>query len=342
MSLPSSVPSAGLASFLRDLPKTETHLHIEGALPFRFVREQDPERFPAFPLSWAPDFRYSSFAHFEEELLSMAMPFFTSPERYYIAAREIFDRLYHEQGVRYVECSFASGVLEFAGGDGPGNAEAIKRAAPDGMEVRVYLGIHHLGYNEKTSGWIDESMHWEHLDGVDLHGPEDDPIGDWAPQLWEAFRAAGKSTKAHAGEFCGPDSVRYALDQLKVKRIQHGVRSVEDPALVKRLADEGVTLDVCPISNLKLGVASSMDLHPIRALHDAGVRCTLSTDDPLCFGNSLTEEYVALHDELGFTVAELGQLAANGFASADLARDQRAAFLREIDEVVRWHDAPAG
>lgn len=334
-------PSAALASFLRDLPKTETHLHIEGALPFHFVRGQHPERYPVPPASWAHDFRFRSFAHFEEELLGMAMAYHSSPERYHASCKEIFHCLYHEEGVRYVECSFASGVLEFVGGDGAGNAEAIKRAAPEGLEVRLYLGVHHLGYNENTAAWIEDSVRWEHLDGIDLHGPEDAPMGDWAPALWEKFRAAGKRTKAHAGEFCGPEFVRYALDELKVERIQHGVRSVEDPLLVERLVAESVTLDVCPISNVKLAVVESMKRHPIRRLFDAGVRCTLSTDDPICFGNRLRDEYAALHHELDFGFEELARLAANGFHVADMDAERRAAYLNEINEVVQRH-AQAG
>lgn len=330
-------PSNALAAFLAELPKTETHLHLEGALPFHFVHAMDPVRFPQPPDSWADSFRFRSFAHFEEELLAMVVPYHSSPERYFESAREIFDRLYHEEHVRYVECSFASGVLEFVGGDGPATAEAIKRAAPEGLEVRVFLGIHHLGYNANTAHWIDESVNWEHLDGIDLHGPETDRLGDWAPRLWARFAAAGKRTKAHAGEFCGPEFVRYVLDQLNVKRVQHGVRSIEDPELVQRLAAEDVTLDICPISNLKLGVVPSMETHPIRQLFKAGVRCTLSTDDPVSFGNRLHEEYTALHQELGFSIAELGCLAANGFAIADLPEAEKASRRAEIDAVVARH-----
>lgn len=326
-----------LAAFLADLPKTETHLHIEGALPFHFVHEADPVTYPKVPASWADDFKFRSFAHFEEELLAMVAQWYHSPERYYTAASEVFDKLYHQHGVRYVECSFASGIIEFIGGDGSANATAIKSAAPDGMDVRVFMGIHHPGYNQRTVAWIDDSVNWPDLDGIDLHGPEDQPMGDWAPMLWSRFQAAGKRTKAHAGEFCGPDFVRYALDSLGVKRIQHGVRSVESPELVERLSREGVVLDVCPISNVKLDVVPSMREHPIRRLFDAGVCCTISTDDPISFGNNLTEEYVALYQDLGFTLEELGQIARNGFLSADLDVNQKNRYGARIEQAVAEH-----
>jgi adenosine deaminase len=110
--------------------------------------------------------------------------------------------------------------------------------------------------------------------------------------------------------------VREVLDQLKVKRIEHGVRSIEDPELVERLVREGIALDVCPISNLKLAVVPSLRDHPLRALMEAGVVCTVSTDDPIVFGNSLTQEYAVLASELGFSRRELAQISLNGFRVA--------------------------
>ncbi len=326
-----------LEAFLADLPKTETHLHIEGALPFHFVREAYPDRYDKEPASWAPDFRFDSFRQFEVELLEMVAQWFNSPDRYHEAAKEIFEKLYREQHVRYVECSFASGVIEYIGGDGAANAEAIKAAAPPGLEVRVFMGLHHVGYNHNTHKWIDDAVNWAHLDGIDLHGPEDDPVGDWAADLWARFHATGRRTKAHAGEFCGPDFVRWAVDTLGTRRIQHGVRAAEDPALPAYLAELGVILDVCPISNVKLGVVPSMAQHPLRQLLDAGVLCTISTDDPISFGNTLRDDYRALAAELAFTRPELGRLARNGFQSADLGKGEKQRWLDEIDRVVQAH-----
>ncbi len=331
-------PEAALAAFLNALPKTETHLHLEGALAFYHVQQREPVRFSRPPASWEDGFRFRSFAHFEEELLDMVAAYHASPEAYYRSAKEIFARLLKEENVRYVECSFASGVIEFVGGDGAATAEAIKSAAPKEMDVRVFMGIHHSGYNERTVSWIDQSMHWPHLDGVDLHGPEDAPIdGEWTVDLWARFADAGKRLKAHAGEFCGPEFVRYVLDAMQVKRIQHGVRSIEDPSLVERLVEERIILDVCPISNLKLGVVPSLREHPIAELMEAGVLCTVSTDDPISFGNRLAHEYAALHRELHFDFARLGEVAANGFRSADIPDAEKQRWLAEIDSVVQRH-----
>ena len=328
-------PDPDLTAFLKDLPKTETHLHIEGALPWELLHKLDPLRFKEPPASWQDHYKFSSFAQFEEELLEMAFAWFVSPERYCEAASLLFKRLHEEENVRYLETSFASGAVEFLGLDGKVVAESIKAAAPDGMQVRVFMGIHHNGYTETSRPFIEDSLRWDALDGLDLHGTESMPLEPWTADLWQRARESGKVTKAHAGEFCGPEFVWQIVEELGVQRIQHGIRSVESPRLVRHLADIGAVLDVCPISNVKLDVVDKMSGHPIRELFDAGVTCTLSTDDPISFGNSLGEEYTALHNELGFSFAELGQLAANGFRHAIGGAAQFTREFAEIEQAVK-------
>lgn len=325
---------ADLEAFIRALPKTETHLHLEGALPFELLHGVAPERFPRPPASWDPGFRFPDFATFESGLIVMATAWFTTPERYHEAAGLVFRRLVHDQNVRYVETSVASGLLEVMRLDGPAVVEAVLSAAPAGLEVRVFLGIHHQGYHEGTAAWIDGAFAWPGLAGLDLHGPETDPLGPWAARLWSAARAAGLTTKAHAGEFDGPDFVRRVVEELGVRRVQHGVRAVEDPELVRELAERGVTFDVCPISNEKLAVVPSLEAHPIRTLMDAGIRCTVSTDDPLVFGNTLFDEYRALATRLGFSRRDLADVAANGFRNALADADWVSDRLGEIDAVL--------
>jgi adenosine deaminase len=310
--IPQRHPEPDLKAFLGELEKSETHLHFEGALPWELLNGLDPDSFPTVPASWSPDFRFSSFAHFEQELLAMAMPWFTSPERYHTAAKVLFKRLQEEENVTYVETSFASGVLEYLQLDGAAVASAIKAAAPAGLKVKVYLGIHHNGYTERARPFLEESLGWEQLDGIDLHGTETLPLEPWTADFWERARKAGKETKAHAGEFCGPEFVERVIDELGVRRIQHGVRAIEDPRLVRRLASEGIILDICPISNVKLAVVPSMDRHPIKELLQAGVYCTVSTDDPISFGNTPTDEYTALAQDLGFSQSDLIAVAKNG------------------------------
>lgn len=319
-----------LDDFLLRIPKTETHLHIEGALPYELLVELDEVRFPRNPAFRGADYRYPSFVDFENLLIQHAVQWFISAERYHIACKRMFERM-AELNIRYVETSFHLHMIEFIGVSGPEILAAIKSAAPAGMTVRVVGGMVRNGYTEVMRPII-ESLHtWEDLDGIDLHGQEWLQLEDWTPRVWSRCRDAGKIIKVHAGEFGGPEKVYEALDVLGARRIQHGVRSVEDASLVERLAQDGVVLDVCPLSNEKLQVVRALEEHPIRSLVEAGVTCTINTDDPLCFANSIIDEYRALAQRLGFTRSELAEFARNGFRHARMDDELRKSCLAEID-----------
>ncbi len=320
-----------LRSFIQSLPKTETHLHFEGALPLELLQRVRPE-FSRPPASWASEFKFRDFAHFETELLDMAFSWFTSPERYHEAAKMIFAK-HVAQNVKYVETSFASGVIEFLGLDGREVLAAIRAAVPAGLEVRVFLGIHHNGAGPKMKPVLEDALAWAGLAGIDLHGTESFPIEPWTAPYWAAARRAGKYTKAHAGEFMDAAFVLRMLDELKPQRIQHGVRASEDPAVMTELRGRGVALDVCPISNHKLMPGIRLETHPIRRLFDAGVKVTVSTDDPISFGNTLTEEYVVLVERTGFNRRELVQLARNGFEVALLSPEQKKPWLDRLEQL---------
>ncbi len=328
-------PDPELAAFIQALPKTETHLHIEGALPLELLRRVAPEKFADGPPPWwADDFRYPDFPAFEKVLLDHALLWFTDADRYHEAARVIFAGL-AAQNTRYIETSFHLPVTGFIGVPGPEIARAILAAAPPGMTVRVFAGMSRVDYTPELSPVIDQLGDWDDLAGVDLHGVETWPLQPWTAGVWSRLRSAGKQTKAHAGEFGGAENVRQAIEELGVRRVQHGVRAVEDPAVMKLLREADATCDVCPISNVKLQVAPSMRAHPIRRLFDAGVRCTISTDDPFSFGNTLSDEYAALALDLGFTRPELVRIATNGFEAATLPASGKAAAFAELDRLAQ-------
>lgn len=326
-----------LSSLIARLPKTETHLHIEGALPYRLIQEMDPIRFEREPPFWADDFRYPSFENFERTLLDHAVLWYTSSERYHEAAKVIFAGL-QAQNVRYVETSFHLGIIEFFPISGREIVHAIKSAAPDGMVVRVFAGMLRNHYTEKMKPVIDDLRKWDELDGVDLHGVEVWDLESWTAPVWRGVRNAGKVTKAHAGEFGGADNVRQVVEELGVRRVQHGVRSVDQDDVVKLLRDVDATLDICPISNLKLQVVPSLREHPIRQLFDAGIRCTINTDDPFSFGNTVTDEYQALADHLAFTGDELARIAGNGFEIGNMPDEHRRRALAEIETLRIAHN----
>jgi adenosine deaminase len=322
-----------LTEFIRRIPKTETHLHVEGALPYDLLTAWRPADYPPDPPFRRPSYRYPSFPDFEETLLRNALPWFDSPQRYHDATRVMFER-HLALNVRYVETSFHLPVTRFINVPGEEIVAAIRAAVPPGLEVRIFAGMLRSDIAGELRPTIDRLGRWEGLAGVDLHGFEGMPTEAGTARVWEGLRAEGKVTKCHAGEFDGPARVREAIEVLGVRRIQHGVRAVEDPAVVALARDSGATFDTCPISNVRLRVVPSLGEHPLRRLMDAGIRCTVSTDDPLCFANTLADEYEALAAEAGFLPGELARLARNGWETADVAPADRARMCAEIDDAL--------
>ena len=327
-------PDSSFPAFIQSLPKTETHLHIEGALPYELLRAWQPERYPEFPDFRERGYRYSSFEDFNRILLENALPWFTSAERYHEAAKVVFAR-HVTANVKYVETSFHLPVSGFINVPAREIIAAIKTAVPSGLAVRVFAGMLRSDISGPLRPVIDELHAWVELDGVDLHGVESLPTEPDTAAIWARLRAAGKVTKCHAGEFSGPAKVREAIEQLGVTRIQHGIRACEDPALLKLAVERDVTFDVCPISNVGLQVVPDMAHHPLRRLGEAGIRCTLSTDDPLCFANTVDEEYLAVAHGLDFTRQELARLARNGFEVALLSAAQKQPWLDQLDAILK-------
>ena len=307
-------PNQKLQDFVQGLPKTETHLHLEGSCPIELIREASPGQFDGDPPMWSDDFRYESFDQFKDMYDQFCASVFVSAEAYYRCAKIVLQKC-ADQNVKYVETSFHVGAVIGGNIDGEEIVDAVLAAAPEGMDVRVFMGMCHNDYTGLGKKIIDECIHWNKLTGIDLHGPEYWPLEPWTEKVWKSAKDAGKFLKAHAGEFMPASFVRRCIEELGVRRIQHGVRCIEDPNVVELIKDLDVTLDICPISNLKLQVEgiTKMSEHPIRELFNSGVRCTINSDDPFMFGNSLSEEYYALATDLNFTDDELKKIAQNGF-----------------------------
>lgn len=154
-------------------------------------------------------------------------------------------------------------------------------------------------------------------------------LADYA-RAFDIARAAGLGITVHAGELCGASSVRDALDHIRPSRIGHGVRAIEDPNLVARLAGEGVVLEVCPGSNVALGVFPDFAAHPLRRLHAAGVKVTLNSDDPPFFQTSLQREYAIASEAMGFTEAELDGMTRTAIEAAFVDEATRTALLARL------------
>jgi adenosine deaminase len=319
--------------FIQRIPKTETHLHIEGALPWHLLQQIDAVKYAQWPDCWKPDYRFDTFQHFESMLIGWACAWYTTPERYHEAAVEIFADIQRCNG-RYVEVSFHAGLVEFVPALKTEDVvAAIKSAAPKGMEVRVFAGMGRHNMNPATADYLLRLPEIPLLDGVDVHGVEVIPLQSWMAELWQTARSRGKETKAHAGEYGDAGYVREALDFLGVKRIQHGIAAAQDKELVQRLVRENIVLDVCPISNVKLGRVASIAEHPLRQLLQAGVCCTVSTDDPMMFGNHLDTEYLALAEQGGYSPSELIQIARNGWQTGKASAALRLQALTELEQL---------
>ncbi len=152
-------------------------------------------------------------------------------------------------------------------------------------------------------------------------------------RVFEAARDAGLKTVAHAGEEGPAEYVREAIDVLKIDRVDHGNRCLEDPALVERLARAGTALTVCPLSNVKLRVVEDIAQHPLKRMLDAGLKATVNSDDPAYFGGYLLDNYLAVAEALPLTRADLATLARNSIAGSFLGDEAKARHLARIEEV---------
>jgi adenosine deaminase len=166
--------------------------------------------------------------------------------------------------------------------------------------------------------------------GLGLGGTEQGHPPEWFADAFAVAREAGVHSLPHAGEVDGPESVWGAIRALGAERIRHGVRSVEDQALVAYLRDQQIPLEVCPTSNLCLGVYTSYEEHPIRWLWEQGVYVTVNSDDPPMFNTDLVNEYQMLADHLDFTTGELEQMSLSALRASYLPAERKAALEQEF------------
>ena len=174
--------------------------------------------------------------------------------------------------------------------------------------------------------------------GTDAVGLDSSEVGNPPAKFATVFdraRAEGFRTVAHAGEEGPPQYIYEALDLLKVERIDHGVRCLEDEQLVKRLVSEQVPLTVCPLSNIKLRVFDKMEDHNLKLLLDAGLVATINSDDPAYFGGYVGENYLQAQQALNLSVDNIRTLARNSFTASFLSDAEKAVHLAELDAVLK-------
>jgi adenosine deaminase len=182
---------------------------------------------------------------------------------------------------------------------------------------------------------LEQALPYRHrIVGVGLDSAEKgNPPGKFR-EVFDRARAQGFLTVAHAGEEGPASYVREALDLLHAARIDHGIRALDDPALVARLARERVPLTVCPLSNVRLRVVDDIRHHPLRRMMDQGLLVTVNSDDPAYFGGYVNENYAAVRDGLDLSDEDLAQLARTSFEAAFLPPEEKQALVRRVDDYV--------
>ncbi len=295
---------------LRDLPKAHLHIHLEGAMRPETLHEVAAEAGLEVP----PIRGFGNFSAFSG-MYQAACAILTSPAALERLTREVIEDAARD-GAVWIEPAVYLPHHNARIGPPVETLEIILGAAADAARAND-IGVGIIVAADRTVDPADSvdqaNIAAKYADrGVVGFGLANDETGHPPEPFAEAFaiaRAAGLLRVPHAGELAGPASVKGALDALGANRVQHGVRAIEDPELVRRLADSPVCLDVCPTSNLMLAVVPDIASHPLPALLEAGVRCSLNSDDPLLFGPNLLEEYELVRATLGLDDAALAHIA---------------------------------
>ncbi|MFJ9825354.1 adenosine deaminase [Streptomyces sp. NPDC101160] len=329
-----------LHSFIAGLPKAELHVHHVGSASPRIVSElaaRHPDsKVPTDPDALADYFTFTDFAHFIEVYLSV-VDLVRTPEDVRLLTFEVA-RDMARQNIRYAELTITPYSSTRRGIDERAFMAAIEDARKAAeAELGVVLrwcfdipGEAGLEAAEETAR-LAVDLRPEGLVSFGLGGPE---IGVPRPQFKPYFdraRAAGLRSVPHAGETTGPQTVWDSIRELGAERIGHGTSSVQDPELLKYLAEHRIALEVCPTSNIATRAVERLEDHPIRQMVDAGVLVTINSDDPPMFGTDLNNEYAVAARLLGLDERGLAALAKNAVEASFLDEAGKARLTEEID-----------
>ncbi|MDT0304766.1 adenosine deaminase [Streptomonospora wellingtoniae] len=330
-------------AFIQELPKVELHVHLEGSMQpatlLELARKHGVADVPGSLEEVRDWYLFRDFPHFIEVYLASVQTL-VDEEDFALLAADAAARL-AAQNVRYAEVHVSlyahlmrgvSARTVFAGIEAA-RTEAERRHGIRLRWIPDFPGDYGVDKGEQT------------LDAVLAEGPEsvvgfgvggvEVPLGPMA-ELFARARAAGLHSLPHAGEIGGPERVGEALDLLRAERIGHGITCMRDYALVERLREEAVPLDVSPTSNLRTGAVAEIWEHPLPRMLEAGLVVTLNSDDPPMFGTDLTNEYRTAA-QLGLGAEGLAALARNGVAASFLEEPAKRVLIAEIDTVLAGH-----
>lgn len=336
-----AIPRDRLPALLRAMPKTELHLHIEGSLEPELIFELAQRNgvklaYPSVEalrkayaftdLQSFLDIYYAGASVLlkEEDFFDMAMAYFRRAKADNVVHAELFfdPQTHTERGV-----SFETVIKGLA------RASETARRELGVSSLLIMCFLRHLS-EEAAFETLEQALPWRsHFIGVGLDSGERGNPPEKFARVFARCRELGLHLVAHAGEEGPAAYIWSALDVLKVERIDHGVRCVEDPQLVKRLAAEQVPLTVCPLSNVKLCVYKSLDQHNIANLLAAGLCVTVNSDDPAYFGGYVNQNFLETFDSLpALGAREAYQLALNSIEASFAPEADKAAWRAHLAE----------
>jgi adenosine deaminase len=337
----SKAAGAAVVAFMRRLPKAELHLHIEGTLEPEMLLELGRRNGVELPCSSAEEcraqYRFSDLQHFLS-IYYEGVAVLVSEQDFRDLTMAYLRRVAAD-GARHVEIFFdpqshvPRGVPFDVVVDGI--AGALRRGETElGISWRLIMCFLRDRPAAEALEMLELAMpHRDVIAGVGLDSAEaGHPPGEFA-EVYAKARAAGFVAVAHAGEEGPPEYITQALDVLQVRRIDHGVTAIADPALQRRLAADRIPLTMCPLSNLELQVTPDLSKHPLKRLLDAGLVVTVNSDDPAYFDGYLLDNYAAVQQALGLSQADLAQLARNSITASLLPAARQAELIAEIDHV---------
>lgn len=332
-----------MKSLIRRIPKAELHLHIEGTLEPELMMKLAQRNGIEIPYTSVDEIRHA----YDFSDLQSFLDIYYAGAQVLIEEQDFYDLTwgYLERAatdnVRHVEIFFDPQTHTARGIDFRTVINGICSALQDGesrlgitFEV-IMCFVRHLSAADAMATLEEALPHKNRIRAVGLDSSE---VGHPPAKFAEVFdraRDEGFLTVAHAGEEGPPEYIWEALDLLKVERIDHGVRSLEDPALVERLATERIPLTVCPLSNIKLRVFDTLEEHNLKKLLDAGLCVTINSDDPAYFGGYIGENFLQTQQALNLSAGDIHVLAKNAFTASFLSDEGKNRHIAELDQIIR-------
>jgi adenine deaminase len=328
-----------LKDFIQGLPKVELHMHIEGSLEPKLMFELAQRNGVKIPFKNVDEVRKAySFSDLQDflDIYYSGMSVLQKEQDYYDLTWAYLDRV-AKQNVLHTEIFFDPQAHTGRGVKFETVLSGIYRALEDGKQklgissCLIMCFLRHLS-EEDAFKTLDQALsHKDKIAGVGLDSSERGHPPSKFARLFACARREGFRLMAHAGEEGPPEYVWEAVDQLKVDRIDHGNRSLEDDKLVAHLVKQGIALTVCPLSNLKLCVVNDMRKHPLRKMLDLGIKATINSDDPAYFGGYINENYKAVTAALGLGKDDLLTLVRNSIEGSFLDPGSKAALRSKLD-----------